>query len=82
MEHSLYQNSNVAPLERINILPCANQERLQSNNKGTMKVSTWLSMHLCLAQRLVELVNMIKGKQDLGLFFGGLHPDYWNSSYM
>ena len=27
------------------------------NIKGTMKVSTWLSMHLCLAQRLVELVR-------------------------
>ena len=46
---------NVAPLERINILPCAKQERLQSNIKGTMQVSTWLSRHLCIAQRLVEL---------------------------
>ena len=34
------------------ILPFAKQKIVQSNIKETMKVSTWLSMHLCLAQRL------------------------------
>ena len=41
----------------LNILAFVKQERLQSNIKGTMKVLTWLSIHLCLAQRLVELVH-------------------------
>ncbi len=37
----------------------------QRNIKGTMKVSIWLSMHLCLAQRLVELVYTIATDHDM-----------------
>ncbi len=42
------------------ILPFAKQKIVQSNIKETMKVSTRLSMHLCLAQRPVDSVIMLR----------------------
>ncbi len=56
------------------------QERLQSYIKLAMKVSTQLSMHLCLAQRLVELVSIainhfivIQHRKDYRLYFCALY---------